>query len=134
MQTAADIRTGLIEFLRRDLIGPAGGADEVLEDQPRVRYAAGVLFPKESRPNESAAVGAIEEEESDDPRPRRPQDGEVINVAESRSISTEAPADVPDHDDPVTLANTLRPSAMGISFVLADANTPLVAIVDVCLR
>lgn len=130
MQTAAEVRTALIDFLRRDLIGPAGGADEILEDQPRVRYAAGVLFPKESRPNESAAVGAIEEEESDTPAPRRPHDGEIIDTTESRPIAIDAPADVPDHDDPVTLANTLRPSAMGISFVLADANTPLVSTVE----
>jgi hypothetical protein len=127
MQTAAEIRSDLIEFLRRDLIGPAGGVNEVLEDHPRVRYAAGVLFPKESRPNESAAVGAIEEEEGDVPAPRRAHDAEIIEGAESRPIVTDPPADVPDHDDPVTLANTLRPSAMGISFVLAEANTPLVA-------
>ncbi len=129
MPTAQDVRTNLVEFLRRDLIGPANGVDEVLEDQPRVRYAAGVLFPKESRANESAAVGAVEEEDSDVPAPSRPHDSEIIEGTESRPIATDPPADVPDHDDPVTLANTLRPSAMGISFVLADVKTPLVATV-----
>lgn len=130
MQTATEIRAALIEFIRRDLIGPANGPTEELEDQPRVRYGAGALFPQDSRPNESAAVGGIEEEEDTPAIRRTARRDEVIETDEPKVHGVASLADEPDDDEPVTFANALRPSAMGISFVLADPNTPLVADVE----
>lgn len=129
MQTATEIRTGLIEFIRRDLIGPANGPTEVLEDQPRVRYGAGALFPQDSRPNESAAVGGVEEED-DTPAMRRTKPDEIVETDEPVVHGVASLGDEAGDDEPVTLANALRPSAMGVSFVLAEPNTPLVAHVE----
>ncbi len=129
MQTVTEIRSRLIDFLHRDLIGPAGGPTEVLEDQPRVRYGAGALFPQGSRPNESAAVGGVEEDD-DAPVSRELKQDEIIQTEEPLVRGLDSSPDEPNDDEPVTLANALRPSAMGISFVLTDPSTTLVATVD----
>src|SRR5262245_48808853 len=53
-QRAAEVRDGIIEWLRRELVGPAPGyplvqrnREEILrpQDPPRYRYACGILFP-----------------------------------------------------------------------------------------
>ncbi|MBY4229784.1 helicase [Rhodococcus fascians] len=38
-------RSEMVEDLRRDLLGPAGGDEEVLEEAPLDRYVVGVLWP-----------------------------------------------------------------------------------------
>jgi hypothetical protein len=54
IRTAAEVRDGIIEWLRRELVGPAPGhpfmqlnREEILrpQDPPRYRYACGILFP-----------------------------------------------------------------------------------------
>jgi hypothetical protein len=125
MKTAPQLRSDLVDFVERDLIGPAHGEDEILEDQPRIRYVAGVLFPQESVRNESAAAGGVEEEAAS----AEPGDGEIVETngeastpeaADPRGEGPEA-----DHDETVTLANTYRPSAMGLSFMVEPDGKPL---------
>src|SRR5262245_31512280 len=125
MKTAAQIRSDLVNFVDRDLIGPAHGENEVLEDQPRIRYVAGVLFPQESVRNESAAAGGVEED-----APAGEDDDEEVLEAEAESGPTatgdergEGPE--ADYDEAVTLANTYRPSAMGLSFMVEPHGLPL---------
>ena len=117
MTTAAELREDLLEFVQRDLIGPAHGDDEVLDDPPRIRYGAGVLFPQESGRNESEAVSGVEGdgdttgEPSSEEVPERPD-----SVAAQKGLRDEVTVDS-KHDDAVTLANSYRPSAMGLSFI-----------------
>lgn len=117
MTTARELREALVGFLERDLIGPADGHDEVLEDQPVIRYAAGVLFPSESTMNESDASGGIEgagvESDGDTPLSESDEGERSDRGVDLRTASPEA-----DYDDPVTLANSYRPSAMGLSFMV----------------
>jgi len=40
----SEIRQKLIEALRADLIGPRGGTDEVLEENPELGYLTGALY------------------------------------------------------------------------------------------
>ena len=122
LTTAKDVRQGLLHFLDRDLIGPAHGDEEVLEDQPRNRYLAGVLFPQESTRNDSESAGGVEESSNDVEVP----DSDILvdledESIESDSILRKATSDVSlelesEHDDTLTLANSFRPSAMGLSF------------------
>ena len=123
--TPEDLRNELLNFLQRDLIGPAGGQQEVLlEESPRIRYAAGVLFPQESQRNESEAAGGVEggEDSSAGNEPIESADArEVTPSAIKRETSPDA-----DHDDVVTLANTYRPSAIGLSFMAEPAGCHLV--------
>src|SRR5687767_2987827 len=77
-------------FLRQELIGPAGGEDELLHDPPHRRYLMGTLYPKQTS---TAELEELEE-----------QDGSGGSVGEELA------------DDPVTLANEWMPSSIGLSF------------------
>ena len=119
MKSPLQVRETLLEFVARDLIGPAGGDLEVLDDSPKIRYAAGILFPQESVRNESVAAGGVETEaESEGGVPA--SEAESADVGDVRR-GGEAPKDreappEPEYDETVTLANTYRPSAMALSF------------------
>ena len=43
--TSASARAGIVEVLRRDLIGPAAGATEILTTPPDDRYLLGRIAP-----------------------------------------------------------------------------------------
>lgn len=126
---AASVRERLYGFLSADLVGPAHGPDEILEEPPRIRYLAGVLFPQESLRNESAAAGGVED--TDDETPTEvdefeefdDQATEVEEEAEAVSTGDESEA---SYDDTLTLANSYRPSAMGLSFFVRSATETLI--------
>jgi hypothetical protein len=88
-ETVIEGRQLLVEYLRRELVGPVGGEKEELDGEPpHKRYTMGVLFPQDA----SSASQDEEEEESED---------------NSSDLLT---------DDPVTLAGQYMPSSMGVSF------------------
>src|SRR6266850_1508243 len=76
MNDSARIRSDIVEFLRRELVGPdprpeheqLNNGDEVLrpQDPPRLRYSAGVLFPGGAHLNdqENATPDEVEPAES----------------------------------------------------------------------
>ncbi len=115
MNDPSEFRLGLVEFLVRDLVGPAQGIGETLEEPPAIRYLAGVLFPQESTSNESDAIAGVEGETGE-------ADGEPIELeaaeVEFEPGEGEAREARDVYDDGVTLANQYRPSAMALSFLL----------------
>ena len=124
MNDPRELRQALIEFLERDFVGPAHGLEEVLEEPPAIRYLAGVLFPQESRNNESDAAGGVEG------GPESPVDDELLDLEATelgfepgKGEAREA-QDV--YDEGVTLANRYRPSAMAASFLVEPPERGLV--------
>jgi hypothetical protein len=97
-------RDELTAYLHRQLVGPAGAPDEVLEGPPDRRYLLGVLYPQEAdlhgRLNESAEL----------------LDGNGIEPDEDDSQLAE---------DPLPESNAWLPSSIGISFY-TDAATLMV--------
>lgn len=123
---SAEVRSHIVDFLRRELIGPDPGfpaqqlnREEILrpQDPPRLRYSAGVLFPRKAAvaiaetatetevESESSAVSEGDELENEDnglgdPREDARGEGEIPT------------------DQEVNRANEYLPSAMGISALL----------------
>src|SRR5215831_8575065 len=73
---SVQVRSEIIEFLRRELVGPDPGfpaqqldRQEILrpQDPPRLRYSAGVLFPRKAEVSiaETATEAEMESETSD---------------------------------------------------------------------
>jgi hypothetical protein len=91
------LRAKLEEMVVNDLLGPAGGPEEVIETRPRERYLVGMLAPHgvQTAPEEEERV---EVEEGTDT-----QDGQS--------------------DDSVPAAPTLLPSSIGVSFCIGS-DTP----------
>lgn len=82
-------RSEMVEDLRRDLLGPSGGDEEVLEEAPLDRYVVGVLWPLD---------GALQEE----PEPDSAEPDTVDGAS----------------DSPVAQSLMRYPSSMGLTFTV----------------
>lgn len=95
--TEQSARVEVVDFVRRELIGPAGGDDELLGDPPHRRYLMGTLYPRETT---TAELEDIE-----------PQDEADGSLGDELA------------DDPVTLAHEWMPSSIGVSFYVSAGAT-----------
>ncbi|WP_436791630.1 helicase-related protein [Yinghuangia sp. YIM S10712] len=109
------LRTELRTALRRDLLGPHDGPDEVLtDDAPVTAYPIGVLFPQASADRETPEATPVFAD----------QDG------------TGTPPDVVSGDDGeegtadagVALTNLRKPSSMGLTFTVDPVESPLLTL------
>lgn len=129
MLNAQEVRDGIVEELRRELLGPAPGfpamqmdREEILrpQDPPRLRYATGVLFPQRTAvPTQVAATeDLIDGSEvasigvADEGSEAEPMDEAGTGRGESRTESQ------PETDADLNLANQYLPSAMGMSVLI----------------
>lgn len=142
IQTASEVRDGIIELLRRELVGPAPGhpfmqlnREEILrpQDPPRYRYACGILFPNgvaysgsegaaveereaiENAPAVDASEQAVAADVADPDEEREAE--EEIGPTEA-APGTEAATET---DEETSTASLFLPSTMGLSF-LADVS------------
>lgn len=85
------IRAELVDRLRRELEGPHH-EDEVLDEPPTTRYLCGILWP----------AGAVLDDEDDD-----------------QDLTPPGSDDDPSLDPAVTITHSMKPSSIGLSFVLS---------------
>jgi len=129
MTDALSVREHIVDFLRRELVGPAPGfpavqlnGDEILrpQDPPRQRYGAGILFPSQAL---TEVEGGVDEKDFE-------SDAEVPDDAGPRPTESEAAGErnrnevPPETDQEIKKANEFLPSAMGVS-VLVDVSNSL---------
>ncbi|MFD7553937.1 helicase-related protein [Streptomyces sp. NPDC059835] len=96
-----DPRQELVDYLSRQLVGPAHGADEILDAPPDRQYLMGTLYPQEADLQRQLTLAA---EDAD-------------------GIGTEGTAlDTDPADDPVPESNAWLPSSLGLSFY-TDSDT-----------
>ncbi|WP_448659163.1 helicase-related protein [Sphingomonas sp. CJ99] len=88
--SAQDARARVLDRLEGDLIGPKGGADEVIDERPSARYLTGILFPQQS---------TFSEDEDE-------QISEEQGAGDSEEESAEA----------TSLLRTFKPATCGFSF------------------
>lgn len=113
------MRDDILEFIRKELIGPdpikphvqANGEEILLNEPPRLRYGAGVLFPR-AAVLEKADSTTIEEERILDRIDEEKKDSDdPVKAEESKT-----PVDVAeDFEEEIGLANSFLPSAIGFS-------------------
>lgn len=121
-------REGLIEALRRELIGPAwlpskAGSEkipqptEILQESPVQRYSAGVLFPS------SQPIFEIEDTDAHDVGAGADiTEGKPEIIAEEEVADSDRPGRGDDaisdaYDETVRLANEFFPAAIGLTFI-----------------
>ena len=124
MSETLEARDYIVDFLRKELVGPSPGhpavqidGEEILrpQDPPRQRYGAGVLFPMRAQvvSQDETAQGEDASGDADSPEQDEivaSQDGAEIGPVEIGPGETP-----PDTDRDVTLANEFLPSAMGLT-------------------
>jgi hypothetical protein len=121
--TEERVRQHIVDFLRREIVGPDPGfpamqlnREEVLraQDPPRLRYGAGVLFPLRA---------SVDLQDDTDPEEvsgavaDSPTDGGILETEEhgARALSKAVGEAPPETDYEVNRANDFLPSAMGLS-------------------
>lgn len=92
-------RDELSQLLVDDLVGPAGGPEEVIDDEPITRYVAGILYPAGGGWRASGTADAAQDVDEDDGY------DEVVNP-----------------DPAVAMANVRNPGSMGLSFAVRAAD------------
>ena len=110
-----EFREVLIDQLHKELIGPnplPGDLEEILDESPRQRYSAGILFPSNILNNEA-------EDYDEDSGEIREMEGHEIDLAKKEARPSQAAVGetLDEYDDTITMASTYMPSAMGISFL-----------------
>jgi len=128
------MREQLLDFLKRELIGPdpiphlvQGNGEEIIKEPPRLRYGAGILFPQAALADNAEANDETEAATID-------QAATEIEAAEGSDLSTDDRGGLPTNtddsldtnDETLTLANAFLPSAMGFSCFLDIPETGLV--------
>ncbi|CAF3246795.1 unnamed protein product [Rotaria sp. Silwood2] len=113
------MRNDILSYIKKELVGPdpvkphiqENGEEILINEPPRLRYGAGVLFPRatsvekldNSSSDEKSVLEKTEEKKGDNDDP--------VNTVE-----TNVPVDVSeDFEEEIGLANSFLPSAMGIS-------------------
>ncbi len=121
------MREQLFDFLKRELIGPDpvppfvqdNGEEILINEPPRLRYGAGILFPQavlvqetdSTYGSESAMLGEVAEVVINE-APLVIIEGELHHLGQSDDV-------LDANDDMVNLANAFYPSVMGFSCFVA---------------
>jgi hypothetical protein len=125
--TATDVREFVIDWLRKELVGPSPGypmvqldKEEILrpQDPPRYRYGCGILFPQGMRysgsdaveAEEAAGIEAAAEVETT-------ASGDVEDDEEDASVEARSDGAAVEQEQEVNSASQFLPQTMGISFL-----------------
>lgn len=108
------VRDSLLDALRKDLLGPVGGVDEVLtDDAPITMYPVGVLFPRSRAVRPDGPSGIVPDGQGELESERDGLDATPVGV---RRDVEEGPGDLG-----VSLANVRMPSSIGLTFAVDPA-------------
>ena len=100
-------RQGLLDYLKRDLLGPLDSdSEELIEDPPITRYMVGILYPPELP---SGGDGGSNEAAAED-------DQELAGPATGSGSDGSG-----EWDEPVNRSRVRYPSSMGMSFAVDGA-------------
>lgn len=138
-RACVDARGEIVSVLRRELVGPSLGAtasqtgidnpslkaEEILraEDPPRVRYGAGVLFPRKVRVVVQEQLDAPVASEAEAPEVPPGDDAAAGNGERRTSGQSEA-----DTEQEVGRANEYLPSAMGLTALVSMPQSLVVTV------
>lgn len=113
------MRDDILKFIKKELIGPdpikphiqENGEEILLNEPPRLRYGAGVLFPRAATFEKGDSTTSEEEKVLEKLEEENKETDDPVKTEESK-----APVDMAeDFEEEIGLANSFLPSAMGFS-------------------
>ncbi|MER2083421.1 DISARM system helicase DrmA [Rhodococcus sp. (in: high G+C Gram-positive bacteria)] len=114
--TSFTVRENLVDIIERELLGPAGGPDEILSISPRAQYLVGHIAPVKLT---GGRVNLADVEDGDQLASIR---DDITTHGRGRGISVEAPDDNSadseddDVDDKTPKQGLMLPASMGLRF------------------
>ena len=121
--TSVSARAGLLEILRRELLGPAEGDTEVLTTQPSQRYLLGRIAPTRlQNAAETPVAETSEDGEGIDPLDAAASTGVPVTGSEEDTLSATVDEDPgEDTDDEPVRRGLMIPASMGLRFQVPAA-------------
>lgn len=113
------MRNDILKFIKKELIGPdpvkphiqTNGEEILINEPPRLRYGAGVLFPRASVIEKLDSTSNEEEKVLEKPEDEKKEADDPVKAEESKG-----PVDMAeDFEEEIGLSNSFLPSAMGFS-------------------
>jgi hypothetical protein len=113
------MREDILKFIKKELIGPdpikphiqENGEEILLNEPPRLRYGAGVIFPRAATIEKADSTTSEEEKVLERLEEEKKETDDPVKTEESK-----APVDMAeDFEEEIGLANSFLPSAMGFS-------------------
>ncbi len=113
------MRDDILKFIKKELIGPdpvkphiqENGEEILLNEPPRLRYGAGVLFPRAATIEKLDSTSTEEEKVLEKLEDEKKEVDDPVTAEDSK-----APVDMAeDFEEEIGLANSFLPSAMGFS-------------------
>jgi hypothetical protein len=113
------MRDDILNFIKRELIGPdpvkphiqENGEEILINEPPRLRYGAGILFPRAATFEKVDSTSADEEKVLEKLEEEKKNTDDPVKTEDSK-----APVDVSeDFEEEIGLANSFLPPAMGFS-------------------
>ena len=116
--TSVSARAGLLEILRRELLGPAEGDTEILTTQPSQRYLLGRIAPTRlQNAAETPATETPEDRDGIDPLDAAASTGVPVTGSEEDTLSAAVDEDPgEDTDDEPVRRGLMIPASMGLRF------------------
>ncbi|MDO4243593.1 MAG: DISARM system helicase DrmA [Actinomyces sp.] len=116
--TSVSARAGLLDVLRRELLGPAEGDTEVLAVQPSQRYLLGRIAPTRLQDlREETGAEMMADEEGVDPLDALASTGVPVTGTETETMDASAEEDLGgDTDDEPVRRGLMIPASMGLRF------------------
>jgi len=120
------MRDKLIEFLKKELVGPdpkppyvqENGEEIIPRLNPNTRYSVGILYPQEDLFTNNEELETNDELEDDEEEDNTDIDSAQEKSYERESILHKIKTNTEDNDELLNLSNAYLPSAMGISCFL----------------
>lgn len=116
------MRQDILNYIKRELIGPdpvkphiqSNGEEILINEPPRLRYGAGVLFPKEATFDKAEQTTGDEGDVLDNLESEKTKEEDPVNAGENKT-----PVDMgEDFEEEIGLANSFLPSAVGFSCIV----------------
>ncbi|GEP95527.1 helicase-related protein [Chitinophaga cymbidii] len=113
------MRDNILNFIKKEIIGPdpikphiqANGEEILINEPPRLRYGAGILFPKAATFKKADSTTADEEKVFETTEGEHGNEDDPIRAGDSK-----VPIDMSEgFEEEIGLANSFLPSAMGFS-------------------
>jgi hypothetical protein len=113
------MRNEILDFIRKELIGPdpikphiqANGEEILINEPPRLRYGAGILFPRSASFEKADSTSADENKVLENGEEEKRNTDDPVKTEDSK-----VPVDMgEDFEEEIGLANCFLPSAIGFS-------------------
>src|SRR3569833_2969120 len=118
------MRDEILNFIRRELVGldlvkphiQENGEEILLNEPPRLRYGAGILFPSPNKEGDGATYSSAESTNTTEEEVIKTNTEDVtVDSSEIILDNNTSPNVGDDFEEEIGLANNFLPSAMGFS-------------------